>query len=930
MVKKTIKRNKYKYNIGGFLKDTASSLGSISSIVGAAYGLGNTLFGSQKNEQAIQNVQNNIDSLKNANFNTQSADSLLADYQNQNLIGNINKNDLGSDGLFSNKIEGIADDLRFKANQANIAFFNNLNRASQQLSTNKLIQDQLANNIAAYGGPINMRYTGTMSPFGNRFMSNVYDEGGGIYIKPSKRGTFTAAAKKHGKGVQEFASQVLENKENYSPAMIKKAQFAKNAAKFKHSNGGYLNEFNNDNFLPYSFITPFNQMEIFKSFATGGYTDGDEEGNSPISRFVSNENKNVADKLWAAAEFTPILGNIMGVADVANDVYNMAKTNNVTVNDVGNLLLDTAGLIPGVSSFRALAKGAKLVKAQKTAKKLENAAKSLRATTGKGVKETRDAVNRAKDWSKRAEQEATKGLLSNKKQDLYRGTLKAREATKFNYGVLNSVQNTLNPFWTNYNIIQNVGTKTDATNDFFNFVGSQNNKKALGGELTTKNTTFNNGITYINNGDTHENNAYEGVQIGMDNEGVPNLVEQDELIYNDYVIPKRVKATKELLSSVNLPTKYAGKSLSDIGKKLSKESQETPNDPISKNTLDKNMNKLISINEVLRQMNDTQNNEQMNNRQFATGGNTNDDPDTDIDITWDIPLGDFTVVAPKQSKINNDIKSQKDDNISSSLEDLRFAPAVGAGIGVLQNLFSKPNYSRADYLANTARRVGTIDPVTYSPLGDYLTYKPQDTDYIANRIAAQAAGTRRAINDIAGGNRAAAIGSTLMSDYNTQIQEADAIRKANEDNWNRLVGVTTFNRDTNKTNAEMALKTAMANQEAKLKAGQMELNGIDRAMTLKDTIDAQRAASLSGNLSNLFDSLGNIGIDALNRRDAKFNILHSDYSLPMDEFARWFGKDNAKKEAKRRGFTDEEIKNMNFAKGGKLKRKKGEYSYAKL
>ena len=45
----------------------------------------------------------------------------------------------------------------------------------------------------------------------------------GIHIKPSKKGTFTAAAKKHGKGVQEFARQVMANKENYSPAMVKKA-----------------------------------------------------------------------------------------------------------------------------------------------------------------------------------------------------------------------------------------------------------------------------------------------------------------------------------------------------------------------------------------------------------------------------------------------------------------------------------------------------------------------------------------------------------------------------------------------------------------------------------------------------------------------------------------------------------------------------------
>lgn len=55
-----------------------------------------------------------------------------------------------------------------------------------------------------------------------------------IRIKPSKRGTFTAAAKKRGMGVQQFASKVLKNPSNYSLAMRKKAQFAKNATKFKH------------------------------------------------------------------------------------------------------------------------------------------------------------------------------------------------------------------------------------------------------------------------------------------------------------------------------------------------------------------------------------------------------------------------------------------------------------------------------------------------------------------------------------------------------------------------------------------------------------------------------------------------------------------------------------------------------------------------
>lgn len=61
-----------------------------------------------------------------------------------------------------------------------------------------------------------------------------------IHIKESKKGTFTAAAKKRGLGVQSFASKVLANKEKYSSAMIKKANFARNASKWSHALGGSI------------------------------------------------------------------------------------------------------------------------------------------------------------------------------------------------------------------------------------------------------------------------------------------------------------------------------------------------------------------------------------------------------------------------------------------------------------------------------------------------------------------------------------------------------------------------------------------------------------------------------------------------------------------------------------------------------------------
>lgn len=61
-----------------------------------------------------------------------------------------------------------------------------------------------------------------------------YNSGKDIRIKKSKRGTFTKAAKQHGMSVQGFANRVLRNPSKYSAAMRKKANFAHNAAGWKH------------------------------------------------------------------------------------------------------------------------------------------------------------------------------------------------------------------------------------------------------------------------------------------------------------------------------------------------------------------------------------------------------------------------------------------------------------------------------------------------------------------------------------------------------------------------------------------------------------------------------------------------------------------------------------------------------------------------
>ena len=62
---------------------------------------------------------------------------------------------------------------------------------------------------------------------------SFYKSGSKIHIKKKNRGKFTAAAKRAGMGVQEYASKVLRDP-NASPQLKKRANFARNAKKWKH------------------------------------------------------------------------------------------------------------------------------------------------------------------------------------------------------------------------------------------------------------------------------------------------------------------------------------------------------------------------------------------------------------------------------------------------------------------------------------------------------------------------------------------------------------------------------------------------------------------------------------------------------------------------------------------------------------------------
>lgn len=137
-------------------------------------------------------------------------------------------------------------------------------------------------------------------------------------------------------------------------------------------------------------------------------------------------------------------------------------------------------------------------------------------------------------------------------------------------------------------------------------------KHADGGELHTHGGDFTNGLTYIDNGGSHEANPFEGVQMGIDPQGVPNLVEEGEVIFNDYVFSNRLKVPKAIRQKYKLRDNIT---FAEAAKKLSKESEDRPNDPISKRGLESFMSALANGQEEVRIKNEDR---KMN--RYAKGG----------------------------------------------------------------------------------------------------------------------------------------------------------------------------------------------------------------------------------------------------------------------------------------------------------------------
>lgn len=189
---------------------------------------------------------------------------------------------------------------------------------------------------------------------------------------------------------------------------------------------------------------------------------------------------------------------------------------------------------------------------------------------------------------------------------------------------------------------------------------------------------------------------------------------------------------------------------------------------------------------------------------------------------------------------------------------MRYAPVAGSAIGTIMAL-RRPDYSGVNRIIKAAD--DAAQPIQSRNIGGYQSANPLDTMYYAHENQANVAAAIRGLRNNAGNNRAVANSQALQAMYNGMIADGKLQRQAAEYNAADRNNVARHNLDIDRFNTTNALEVAAKNQNALAH----RVGAYQAAENLRSTIDANRQNAINANLSNLFNSLGNIGSENYDR-----------------------------------------------------------------
>ena len=395
---------------------------------------------------------------------------------------------------------------------------------------------------------------------------------------------------------------------------------------------------------------------------------------------------------------------------------------------------------------------------------------------------------------------------------------------------------------------------SDARDEYFEnkYNNFRTNLVAYGGPIYNHSGDWSNGITFINEGGLHSENPLGGVLMGFDQEGTPNLVEEGEIIYNDYVFSNRLKPSKKQLESSGLNKKYNDWTFAKIVEDLQKVSAETPLDKISKESLDDMMTIMINMQEEVRMKKGLKG----QNRLMANGGHIFDG-ETDF-IEW-TNYDDGWLDGVTQSTFDDIAKGLKTKKKS-------ILPYLGMAIPTLDTV--------GKLISNAAKPVDTsnfIQAKAYSQIPfaniSRINVRPKREAINQNAMIApiinQSRATARDIQNL-GTTGADVLNRLALNTYNTQKAAGEAVLKASQMQFERDRATDTLIAELQARNAGLDQAEYAANLPVYMKRAE----GL-----IQDAANKEIAENTKLEAQDILSASMNQGIADLTRQNIEWNWI---------------------------------------------------------
>ena len=989
-------------NVGGTLGSAISTVNPVvGGIVSAASGiLGggvNALFGSKFNKENIAKIEANTSAMRsNADelAGAATSDDFLNKTSGLSTSGlNFNKSFIGKDGVFSHKVKNKYNQLLSQQQTAQAYANHAITTGAENVDKN--LDDSVFTNFAAFGGPLSITdNNNNMGAIDYNFMSdyltsknksaevknkiptNIFGSlastplfalGGGIHIKKSHRGLFTKEAKEHGMGVQEFASHVLANKDKYSPEVVKRANFARNATKFALGGDMQTNGSDFSNGLMHIDAGLSHEENPYDGVQLGTDAQGKpnlvEEGETIFDDYVFSK------RIKADAQ--------------TKKRFHVGKNADISYADLSKKLEKESAERPNDAISQAclekqmhdLADEQERQKSEMQTKEAQEVFASLppeqqRAIMQQIAMEEQQAQQAAEQPIEQQEVNPQQTEQQSVNEQMMQQPVEQPIAeepqmnacggkiNKYDKGgdMKQKFYNLLSPYvdggihtdsdFDNWLLAQKLDRITDWDNilsnkAFMDAVSAQN--PALG-DAISKGYDFGAYVPKTNNKLTfdfthggwgrEDYDAWDGstdaawkeavkkglVKKGMNSEEIGKALSQTDAYRrgSDWLKAdenNRLTYLQQILNSQDAPQAardYAAKYVDANGwlKDVKRDYQtifEDPNGTGVRNTHPGTYWK--TPNEILRgkQTGNYVVNDDGSIEEIY--GNVPKDWTSAGNYSWQDDKSDYTYNYYKRPTgtdgTDNNGDNQEEIVPKHKNEKLRYAGLLGplVGLGMQAMGIGKPDYSRMDAAVEAASGAPAL--ANYKPIGNYLTYNPMDIWYEQNRMDANSRATDRAIL-----NNASPIGTKmaglLANSYNSQIADGDLYRKALEYNDAKRQKVAEFNRGTDMYNADAFTKTSATNAEIANRQRQFKAQMQMDAARQRMAADAAWNQGIYGNVSGLFK-----GISDLGRENAQHNMIAD---MAADGI---FGVMTPKSNTGRKVVTTKK------SCGGKIKRKRG-------